>query len=64
VTLRDLVSDVRQSAAPRLLADRHLSIEDVAMLLGFADPTGLRRAYRRWFGQDLTRAPLRRGPME
>lgn len=64
VTLRDLVSDVRRSAAPRLLADRHLSIEDVAMLLGFADPTGLRRAYSRWFGQDLTRAPLRRGPME
>jgi AraC-like DNA-binding protein len=27
------------------------------MLLGFADPSGFRRAYRRWFGHDLRRSP-------
>jgi AraC-like DNA-binding protein len=57
VTLQDLVSEIRQSAAQRLLADRDLTIEDVAMLLGFADPSGFRRAYRRWFGHDLRRSP-------
>lgn len=59
VTLQDLVSEIRQSAAQRLLADRDLTIEDVAMLLGFSDPSGLRRAYRRWFGHDLRRSPAR-----
>ena len=62
VTWQDLVSQIRQGAAQRLLADSRLSIEDVAMLLGFADPTGLRRAYRRWFGQDLHRPPARARP--
>jgi transcriptional regulator GlxA family with amidase domain len=59
---KDLVAEIRQNAVGTLHADRKLSIEDVAVLLGYADPTGLRRAYRRWFGRELSRSPARPYP--
>jgi AraC-like DNA-binding protein len=54
---QDVVDTVRHEAAVRLLSDSSLSVEEVAFLLGFSDPSGFHRAFRRWTG----RAPRRCG---
>lgn len=48
-TYREVLEDVRRSAAPGLL-ESGLSTEDVAARLGYADAAGFAHAYRRWFG--------------
>lgn len=45
---RALVDDVRKSHAQRLVSDPHLNRSEVAYLLGFRDPSALRKAMRRW----------------
>lgn len=52
-----LLDQVRQISAARLLAQQELSVEQIAFLLGYADPSGFRRAHRRW----NQRAPRRTG---
>lgn len=45
------VSDaVRRSFAERYLGDASLSLQEVAFLVGFADPSNFHRAFRRWTG--------------
>jgi AraC-like DNA-binding protein len=51
----DLVDEVRQASAERLLSRAELSVAQVAFLVGFSDPSGFRRAHRRW----TRRAPRR-----
>lgn len=46
-----LVSTVRRQLAERLVTDRQLSLTEIAYLLGFADLSGFRRAYRGWTGE-------------
>ncbi len=46
----ELVDSVRREMAERLVADKRLSITEVAFLLGFADVSGFRRMYKRWTG--------------
>ncbi len=48
-TYRQVLEDVRRSAAPGLL-ESGLTAEDVAARLGYADAAGFANAYRRWFG--------------
>jgi AraC-like DNA-binding protein len=43
--LRD---DVRKRAAEMYLSDATLSITEIAYLLGYSEPTGFHRAFRRW----------------
>lgn len=50
VRYQDLVDDVRRERATRLLREPGRSIDEVAFLVGFADASGLRRAFRRWTG--------------
>jgi AraC-like DNA-binding protein len=50
-----LVDEVRQASAERLLSRAELSVAQVAFLVGFSDPSGFRRAHRRW----TQRAPRR-----
>jgi AraC-like DNA-binding protein len=45
--LRD---DVRKRAAELYLSDATLSITEIAYLLGYSEPTGFHRAFRRWHG--------------
>jgi AraC-like DNA-binding protein len=52
-TYATLVDEVRRDAALELLADRHVTVEEAAFLLGFADARGFRRAFERWTGQPL-----------
>jgi AraC-like DNA-binding protein len=40
-----------QNEAQKLLLERKLSIESIAMLLGYSDVSNLRHACRRWFGK-------------
>jgi AraC-like DNA-binding protein len=46
----DLLDDLRQEMAMRLLRDRKLAIYEVAFLLGYAEPSTFHRAFRRWRG--------------
>jgi AraC-like DNA-binding protein len=55
LTFRALVDDVRRESAERLLSDRRLNLEEVSYLLGFNDPSALRKARRRW-RQGVTRS--------
>jgi len=47
----EMVDSVRRDLAERLLAQRQVSITEVAFLTGFADVSGFRRKYRRWTGR-------------
>lgn len=57
---RDLVDEVRRERALRLIDDERLTLTDVALLLGFSEPSPLHRAFRRWTG--MTPAEYRRRP--
>jgi AraC-like DNA-binding protein len=52
VTWRDVLDGVRRRVAQELL--RRHTVAEVAFLVGFSDPSGFRRAYRRWTGVGLS----------
>lgn len=54
LTFRELVDDVRRTTAERLLAEPCLNLDEVSYLLGFRDPSALRKARRRW-GWEVSR---------
>ncbi|MEJ2206201.1 MAG: AraC family transcriptional regulator [Gemmatimonadota bacterium] len=49
-TFRDVADAARRGLAEAYLSDRHVSIAEVAFLLGFSDQTSFNRAFRRWTG--------------
>jgi AraC-like DNA-binding protein len=53
-TLRELMDGVRRELAEEYLAKPWMSLEQIALLLGFADASGFTHAFRRWTG----RAPV------
>jgi len=54
----ELLDEVRRELAERYLADKSLSLSEVAFLLGFAHVTAFYRAFHRWF-QGCTPAEYR-----
>lgn len=50
VTFRDLLNTVRRERATRELVDSSRSINEIASRLGYAAPSELTRAFRRWTG--------------
>lgn len=50
VSFQVIVDGVRRRFAERYLAEDRLPINEVAFLLGFADPPTFQRAFRRWTG--------------
>jgi AraC-like DNA-binding protein len=54
---------LRRELAERLLADRDLTIEQIAGLLGYSEPSTFHRAFLAWYGTSpgafRTRAPAR-----
>jgi len=57
-TLRD---GARQDLALRLLGKPNLTVEDVAVALGFSDAANFSRAFKRWFGASPRRYHRQRG---
>jgi AraC-like DNA-binding protein len=50
-TFRDLLDDARRDLAVRHLRDRDTPVAEVALLLGFSEPSAFYRAFKRWTGQ-------------
>jgi len=53
-TFSNIVDDLRKELAERHLAASHISVSEVAFLLGFSDVRAFGRAFRRWTGQSPT----------
>ena len=49
-TFRDVLEAAKSQLAQAYLADPRVSVGEVAMLLGFSDPSSFNRAFRRWTG--------------
>jgi AraC-like DNA-binding protein len=48
---RDITEKLYSELAVRHLREAHLTIESVAMLMGYYDTAAFRKAFNRWFGQ-------------
>lgn len=48
---RDIIDQLRQARAKRMLKNAQLSIEQIGNLLGYTDTSSFRHAFRRWTGQ-------------
>jgi AraC-like DNA-binding protein len=59
VQFRALVDDVRRGLALRYLADRSMSLTEIALMLGFSEQAAFHRAFVRWTGK--TPGHFRRG---
>lgn len=51
VTYADLIEQAQAIVAKRMLGDARRSIHETAYAMGFADPSGFHRAFKRWTGQ-------------
>jgi AraC-like DNA-binding protein len=62
LTWQQLLDRTREQLARQYLADRALSLADIALLLGFSEQSAFTRAFRRWTGETprRVRASLRR----
>ena len=58
-SFRDLVDQERRDQSRRLLAERDLSMGQVAGLLGYAEQSAFTRAVRRWFGAAPSQVRIR-----
>lgn len=59
ITWQELLNRTREELARQYLADRSLSLGDIALLLGFSEQSAFNRAFKRWTG--TTPMALRRG---
>jgi AraC-like DNA-binding protein len=55
---QEVIDDSRRQLASRMLVQSGLGIAEVAFALGFSEPSGLHRAFKRWTG--MTPAEYRR----
>ncbi len=51
-----LLDAVRQELAEQYIADPALTLSEIGFLLGFSEPSGFSRAFRRWTGRTPTEA--------
>ena len=49
-TYRDLLDEIRLELSQQYLRDTHLSIDQIAALVGFEETTSFRKAYKSWTG--------------
>lgn len=54
-SFRDILSQIRQSQALELLQWSSLTVEQIALELGYSDPRVFRRAFKQWTGETPTR---------
>jgi AraC-like DNA-binding protein len=55
LTWQQLLNRIRAELAQEYLADRSLSLGDIALLLGFSEQSAFNRAFRRWTGSTPAR---------
>lgn len=55
LTWQQLLDRTREQLARQYLADRSLSLGDIALLLGFSEQSAFNRAFRRWTGDTPAR---------
>jgi AraC-like DNA-binding protein len=60
-SFKDLLNDARASLARTYVAERRLSVTEIAFVLGFADTSAFSRAFKRWTGVSPREFALRRG---
>jgi AraC-like DNA-binding protein len=60
-THRDLLRGLRKELAMQYLRDRSLRVSEVALLLGYSEPTAFQRAFRRWTGATVAQFRARPG---
>ena len=53
-TFEKLVDDLRSALTKRYLDDPDMSIEQVAVLVGYSESSAFRRAFRRWYGTSVS----------
>ena len=51
-----VLDELRRDLSNELLADRKLSVSEVAFMLGYSEPSAFQRAYRRWWGVSARRS--------
>jgi AraC-like DNA-binding protein len=49
-TFAAVLDEIRRTRALEAIADRRVSVDELTVLLGFADPKSFRRAFQRWTG--------------
>lgn len=50
-TYEELLDELRRALTQRYLNDPQLSIEQIALMLGYSEASAFRRAFRRWHGE-------------
>ncbi|HWB81033.1 MAG TPA: AraC family transcriptional regulator ligand-binding domain-containing protein [Nannocystaceae bacterium] len=60
----DVLEAARRELSARLLVDPSLSVDDVAVLLGYAEASAFHRAFRRWTGQTPGAFRKQRRPLQ
>jgi AraC-like DNA-binding protein len=53
-TYQEQLAELRMNLATRYMAEEQLSVDEIALLLGFSDRTSFIRAFRRWTGRSPT----------
>ena len=53
-SFKELLSRTRKDLGERYIADKNLSLTEIAFLLGFSDSSSFSRAYRSWTGRSPT----------
>lgn len=51
-----VLDDLRRGLSRELLADRRMSVSEVAFMLGYSEASAFQRAYRRWWGISARRS--------
>jgi AraC-like DNA-binding protein len=49
-TFTTLLTEIRQDLAQRYLREQHISLTEIAFLLGFSESSAFSRAFKRWMG--------------
>jgi len=52
--INSIVDEMRRSLATELLENTHMSIDQVAERIGFADATSFRKAFKKWTDRSPT----------
>jgi two-component system cell cycle response regulator CtrA len=57
-TFGEILDGLRNRLALRYLEDQRMSLQQIAWLLGYSEPTAFNHAFKRWFGTSPGRAAL------